>query len=377
MRKEELPQVRALMERSFEPYLRPIFFIHPQSTLVAVDGDDTVVAGINLDIYGVRNGAVKIGYIGWLYTDAPCRGAGLGGRLIDAAIAFLGEQGCTDVGACIEGDNPSSFKQLSFRGFSILPLVGQIKRFGFGLLTVWRHASRFFDMGYFFWHKRLDAPDRHGQGMKRETDGSLRPSQKKQAVAMAGTGLACSLLWILALLRKGVAQNLSPLALIALAAFPLALLSWRSLAMRLTAKAEGFSAMFLPWDTAWLAGILLPVLTGWPFPVPGNWYVAGTGWRLEKERKHLGVIAVAGVLASLSMTVACKFLARAPIDTVWSGTPVRMLAGLAFQYSATLLVLDLFFFFYPFCGFNGSRVRRLSLPLWAALTVLSIAIIIA
>jgi hypothetical protein len=56
------------------------------------------------------------------------------------------------------GDNPSSFKQLSFRGFSILPLVGQISNGSDS------DCSPYGDMlpdsstvGYFFWHKRLDA----------------------------------------------------------------------------------------------------------------------------------------------------------------------------------------------------------------------------
>jgi hypothetical protein len=61
----------------------------------------------------------------------------------------------------VEGDNPASFKQLAKRGFSILGLKEQLKLFNVRTAKIYHHASRFFDMGYFFWHKSLT-----GQSLK-------------------------------------------------------------------------------------------------------------------------------------------------------------------------------------------------------------------
>ncbi|MDY4610075.1 MAG: GNAT family N-acetyltransferase [Sphaerochaetaceae bacterium] len=367
MNPEERPQVRRLMEQSFEAYLHPIFFIHEETTLVAVH-DGKVVAGINLDIYTVRGGKVKMGYIGWLYTDVRHRGAGLGGRLFDAALTFLRQQGCTDAGACVEGDNPSSFKQMAYRGFSILPLGRQLKRFGLGFLKVWKRASRFLDMGYFFWYRRLDEPEAPDQGTNEAADRVLTPSAGRQASTLLGTALSCSALWAVALLRRGTSLTPPPLDIALLVAFPFALILFRTSVMWCAAKLAQLKIIYLPWDTAWLVGLLLPLLTGWPFPVPGNWYVRGARWSLNQENRRIGLMALCGVLATLLVVIGLKLL-----DAIWGttllfGTSLTMILHPSFQYAATLLVLDLACFFYPFCGFNGSRIKRLSPLLWCALT---------
>lgn len=370
----ERQQVRRLMEQSFEAYLRPIFFIHEESTLVAVH-DGNVVAGINLDIYSVKSQKVKIGYIGWLYTDARHRGAGLGGRLLDAALDFLRQQGCTDAGACVEGDNPSSFKQMAYRGFSILSFGGQLKRFGLGFLKVWKHASRFLDMGYFFWHRRLDEPQADDQGTVEAADRALSPSTGRQAGALIGTAVSCSALWAVTLFRNGMSSTLSPSGMALLIAFPLMLIALRAFVMWCAAKLFRLKTMFLPWDTAWLAGILLPILIGWPFPVPGNWYVKGVRWNLKQENRRIGLMALCGVSATLLAVIGLKLL-----DMTWGaqlvfGIPATRFIGPSIQYAATLLVLDLMCFFYPFCGFNGSRIKRLSPWLWGISTLVAVAVL--
>ncbi|MFA6682242.1 MAG: GNAT family N-acetyltransferase, partial [Sphaerochaeta sp.] len=153
IREEQIAETQSLMSRCFEAKLASIFYLHPKSTLV-VTYQNKVVAGINLDVYQV-NKCVKMGYIGWLYTDREHRGNALAGRLLDEAISFLRKEGCTSLCACVEGDNPASFKQLANRNFSILGLKDQVKLFKLGTAKVYHHASRFFDMGYFLWHKSL------------------------------------------------------------------------------------------------------------------------------------------------------------------------------------------------------------------------------
>lgn len=382
----ERRQVRRLMEQSFEAYLRPIFFIHDDSTLVATcDGE--IVAGINLDIYTIRGGRVKMGYVGWLYTDVRHRGAGLGGRLFEAALLFLQEQGCTDVGACVEGDNPSSFKQMAYRGFSILSLGGQLKRFGLGIFTVWKHASRFLDMGYFFWHRRLGTPEQPVQNLVSDTeettktaretaDCTLAPSPAKQTISLFATVTACSALWAVTLLRRGTLLALPPLEISLLVSFPFLLILFRTLVMWCAAKLSGAKVVYLPWDTAWFLGILLPLLVGWPFPVPGNWYIKGAQWKLKQENRRIGIMASCGVVGTMVVVASLKFLQAAWGANIVFGTPLTMILYPMIQYAGTLLAVDLWFFFYPFCGFNGSRIKRLSTWLWMALVICSVVLVL-
>lgn len=338
MKTEERASVRALMERSFDPSIHAIFFIHDSSTLVAVV-DDKIVAGINLDIYTVKNKTVKIGYLGWLYTDSQFRGMGLGSALIDAALEFLKEQKCTDVAGCVEGDNPSSFKQLDKRGFTIMSLPEQLRRFGLGTATVWSHASRFFDMGYFFWHKRLD--------IQTQKTSSLTPSVKKQAISLVLTCLASIILWIPVLLWT---QSFSLFT----ALFPAFLIATRTLVMKGVGYLLGLKTIFLAWDTAYLAGLILPLL-GWPFPVPGGVYPKGSSWSLKKTTPKLALLGASAIAVSL--------------------IAVLISSGITLRYAATLLILDTVCFFYPFCGFNGSRIKRVSSVLWGAIVIIGLGAI--
>jgi GNAT superfamily N-acetyltransferase len=331
MKEGEKPEILALMKASFEPSLESIFYIHPESTLVA-EYEKTLVAGINLDIYTV-NRKTKIGYIGWLYTDKDHRKKGLAGRLVEQAVTFLADQGCTDLCACVEGDNPSSFKQLSKRGFSILSLRNQLHLFGFGILKVYSHASRFFDMGYFLWHYPL-APE------------NRKPLRENVMPPFAVTLFINTILWtaclkgwnVLHLLGLGIGTKMESIPLKMLF-FPAFFLGIRTLAMGLSAKAQKIETEYKGWDTAWITALLTTFLFGFPFPVPGNLYVKGTTWSLRPMQKKLTLMARA---SNLALAVACLVLAQ----------------SVALWYGLSLLTLDTLFFFYPFCGFNAHRLFK-------------------
>lgn len=336
-----IEQTKTLMMRCFEQSLHSIFFLNPDTTLIALQGE-TVVAGLNMDVYQV-NARVKMGYLGWLYTDPALRGRGLAGRLLSQALTFLMQLGCTDVAACVEGDNPASFKQLESRGFSPLSLSSQLLRFRFGTLHVYRHASRFFDMGYFLWHKRLD--------------GSRNPPFPTNMQAFLSTLFANTLLASLLVFNL----NLPALLKIHLPwipakpsfllwAVPCISLSVRNAASFLAGKRMHAKLVYKGWDTAYITGLLVPLLFALPFPVPGNLYLAGSDWKLSEQEGVLTNMALASLLA-----LALLFL--------FLPTP----------YTLLLILLDGLFFFYPFCGFNASRLRRgsRSVRLFSALVVLA------
>lgn len=332
---DQIEEAKHLMRSVFEPSLESIFYLHPESTLVALY-ENKVVAGINLDIYQV-NKHVKMGYIGWLYTDENHRGQQLAGKLIDAGQTFLKQEGCNEISACVEGDNPASFKQLCNRGFSILGLSEQIKLFKLGTCKVYHHASRFFDMGYFLYHKSL-------------TNDTRKPASTNLTafiLTIIGNTLlffVCLKGWnLLSLL--GFSFDLANFSFLIrnqrffLLLTPTLFLGTRTVSMLISAQVQGKHVVYRAWDTAWITALLFSGILGVPFPVPGNLYLQGHAWKLEEETGTLALMARSG---QVSLALICLLLVQS--KALWFGLP--------------LLILDTLFFFYPFCGFNARRLVR-------------------
>ncbi|NBK21816.1 MAG: GNAT family N-acetyltransferase [Spirochaetia bacterium] len=382
IREDQIGEAQALMSQCFEAKLASIFYLHPESTLVATY-QNRVVAGINLDVYQV-NKRIKMGYIGWLYTDKEHRGNSLAGRLLDEAIIFLKKEGCTSLSGCVEGDNPASFKQLANRGFAILGLKDQLKLFRLGTAKVYHHASRFFDMGYFLWHKSL-------------TEQTFQASRTGMA-ALLPTLLGNTLLFYFCL--KGwnlltlagfhpiteTFSSLTPAQQVLMLAFPSLFLLARTGAMALLAKmqkkngedsskemenatvradmnlrnSEGREQrvmVYRSWDTAWILAIILTLTIGFPFPVPGNLYIKGNDWKLEKEKNLLARMAIASLAA---VALVCQLAPK----------------GMPLLFGLSLLALDSFFFFYPFCGFNASRIKRMGAKTYGLYLVITLAVML-
>lgn len=343
----QIPQAQALMHECFDEKYASIFYLYPASTLVATY-QGKVVAGINLDVYQVHAHST-MGYIGWLYTDKAHRGKNLAGRLLKEAITFLKEAGCTSISACVEGDNPASFKHLEQAGFSILGLSDQLKLFRLGIVKVYHHASRFFDMGYFFWHVSLTK--------------TTYPPSKVGLASLVPTILANIALCFCACMGWNLFALILPLwqkpTSMTVLVYPLIILLGRTISMALGARggSKKPSLVYRGWDTAWILATILTFTIGLPFPVPGNLYLAGSDWNLEKEKKRLATMALAsqGCVAFL-----CLFIPT----------------GIALFFALSLLALDGLFHFYPFCGFNASRVKRLgskAYSLYRVATLLFIA----
>lgn len=337
MRPEQAKEVHALMEASFDKSLASIFFLHSDTTLVVMS-EGVVVAGLNLDVFRV-NESVKMGYIGWLYTHQDHRGRGLAPLLLERAIPFLSSLGCTDVAACVEGDNPASFKQLNRSGFAPLSLTAQLRRFGCGTITVWAHASRFFDMGYFLWHRRLDGfptrPYRRG----------LYPLLATIASNVLLT-IPLILGWNIPSLLGFRLTTSGPLLPIAVALT----LTVRAAAMSIVARLRGVGITYQSWDTAYLTAVGLPLLAGLPFPSAGNVYIAGSDWSITE---HSGTLTLMALASNGALALLCLIIPNA--------------------YTLILLFLDTLCTFYPFTGFNASRIRRGS----AMSRLLSVALLLA
>ncbi len=352
----QIAGAEALMSRCFEAKLAPIFYLHPESTLVATSQGE-VIAGINLEVYQV-NKQVRMGYIGWLYTDEGHRGKALAGKLLTEAVSFLKDAGCTSLSACVEGDNPASFKQLAQEGFSILGLWQQLKLFKWGTPRVYHHASRFFDMGYFLWHKSLT--------------GEIFKEAKTGIQALLLTLLGNTLLFLFCLKGwnllsiVGLWPSLSPLTAkqqMTYLALPSLFLLARIGSMALLAKTPKHKGknrsevLYRGWDTAWILAILLTLSVGFPFPVPGNLYIKGLDWKLGKERDLLAGMALAGLAGVL---LICHLSPK----------------GLPLLFGLVLLALDTLFYFYPFCGFNASRIKRMGAKTYGLSLAITLAVVL-
>lgn len=335
MRQDEMQEVRSLMEQCFPKAYWHIFFIKPSYTLVA-RADGKIVGGMNMDLFTLPNKR-KVGYLGWLYTAGGYRGNGIGEALSQKAIAFLTEQKATDVVACIEGDNGSSMGVFASMGFSIMPLRSQITRFGIGMLKVNKRASRFFDMGYFLWHLQIPAEFHQDDSAQRSFITTAFLSILAWIPSITGWNLLHYLFPSLMPDASGdwLAQKYSVILLL----IPLFSLAIRTLSMKLSARVQNVDVRFLGWDVAWLAGFLLPLLTGIPFPVPGNIYINGYRWHNSD---------MDGALCKLART---EQLALAFFCLLLKGS-------IALRYTYTLLLLDSLFFFYPFSGYNANRVKK-------------------
>ncbi|MBI9094888.1 MAG: hypothetical protein JEY71_08415 [Sphaerochaeta sp.] len=50
--------------------------------------------------------------------------------------------------------------------------------------------------------------------------------------------------------------------------------------------------------------------------------------------------------------------------------------GIPLLFGLTLLALDGFFFFYPFCGFNASRIKRLGTKTYGLCLAITLAVML-
>ncbi|HKL60269.1 MAG TPA: hypothetical protein VJ863_10245, partial [Sphaerochaeta sp.] len=308
--------------------------------------------------------------------------------------------GCTSLSACVEGDNPASFKQLAKRGFSILGLKDQVKLFRLGTAKVYHHASRFFDMGYFLWHKSLS-----GQTTK-EANTGIQPL----ILTLLGNTLLfyfCLKGWNLLSLAglhpiKTPFSSLTPAQQILTILIPSLFLLARTLSMALIAaidKKHGKNQnrndkhaknnrnergnnpiqesmeprndretqikedtqqramVYRSWDTAWILAVMLTLSIGFPFPVPGNLYIKGYNWKLEREKNALAGMAL---VALVSVALLALFVPK----------------GMSLLFGLALLALDGLFFFYPFCGFNASRIKRMGAKTYTLSFAITLAVML-
>ena len=343
--------VKALAGRAFSP-LESLSFPRSPDALIAERGGE-LLGAVVLKTFGLpgsgrdedRRGGVML----WLMTDPGARGLGVGGRLVEAALRSFEERGCQEVFACVEGYNSSSANLFAARGFTILSLGEQLRRYGLlGTLLLWLRTSRLGgDVGHFLWAR----------------PGQLKPPVP--ALQWWTSVFVSALVLSLAGWRGGWLGGFGPTTILGAVVIVVALYGLREGAMRLAARLQGLQVRHRAWESAFLLSIAIALALGVFFPVPGSIYPRQGTWRYRGLLPKLGPAAFAGASAVLIFAWAAWALAQfgGPLSEAAVWLRAAHTSGLM------LAAFDILLPFSLFSSFDGRRVWDWNRPAWGVLAV--------
>jgi ribosomal protein S18 acetylase RimI-like enzyme len=343
--------VKALAGRAFSP-LESLSFPRSPNALIAERGGE-LLGAVVLRTFGLpgsggdeeRQGGVML----WLMVDPGARTLGVGGRLVEAALRSFEERGCQEVFACVEGYNSSSANLFAARGFTILSLGEQRRRYGLpATLLLWLRTSRLGgDVGHFLWAR----------------PGQLKPDDP---AFQWWTGVfASALVLLLAGWRGGWLGGFGPTTILGAVVIVVALYGLREGAMRLSARLQGLEVRHRAWESAFPLSIALALALGVFLPVLGSVYPRQGTWRYRDLLPKLGPMAFAG--ASAVLVFAWATWALAQYGEPLSETAVSLRA--AHTAGLMLAAFDILLPFSVFSSFDGRRVWDWNRPAWGALAV--------
>jgi len=351
MQPHEKGPVKSILRRAFSP-IQCLFFSWKGHTLVA-QRDGRLLGAAVLDVFPLPDGR-QGGIVLWIFTDPSVHGQGAGQALAEAAIAYFESEGCTDMFACVEGYNTSSSTLFATRGFGILSPGAQLRRYGWGVFTMWLHTSHIIDVGHFLWARP-------------PADRSDSPALQWWGVLLANTVLVWLALWR----QNGFGAFDARFLAIA----PICLLLFfgvRTLAMLWAARAQRIDLRYRAWESGFPLGVVIALVLGGLYPNPGNLYPAADRWRYRDWIPKLGPVALAGVLPTTLICWALWALGRygalSPDAALWRS--VAMMIGVM------LGILDVITVFFPLASYNGRRVWDWKPWLWAVIAVSIVGVIL-
>jgi len=344
--------VKALAGRAFSP-LESLSFPRSPDAIIAERGGE-LLGSVVLETFGLPGGGRdedrRGGVMLWLMVDPGARGLGVGGHLVDAALGSFEERGCQEVFACVEGYNSSSANLFAARGFTMLSLGEQLRRYGLlGTLLLWLRTSRLGgDVGHFLWAR----------------PGQLKPDDP---ALQWWTGVfAGVLVLLLAAWRGGWLGGFGFWAtILGVAVIVVALCGLREGAMRLAARLQGLEVRHRAWESAFPLSIAVALAFGAFLPVLGSIYPRQRTWRYRDLLPKLGPMAFAGASAVLLFAWAAWALAQ--FGGPSSGAAVWLRA--AHTAGLMVAVFDVLLPFSLFSSFDGRRVWDWNRQAWGALAV--------
>ena len=328
MQDTEAPAVRAQAHQAFRNLFERIVFDLSPHTLVA-ERDGTLLGAIVLKIRTLRGR--QMGEISWLFTAPAARGIGAGQHLVDAGLDYLATQGVDTIYTFVEGDNTSSSKQFTNRGFVRLSLLAQLQRFGAALPLLWMRSGFAFAYGHFLYVRPATAP--------------VSTPWSHWLYVAGFHALMLALVFRLQVDLRFYLQAVLALVVVLIV---------RGLAMLGTAHWLGLRAEFRAWEAGGLISLLV-ALVGGLWILPGSVYPISDQWRYRDERRRLGIMSFVGGLVV--------------VLALWSLLPLRTLApDLRAVAVAPYLALAIVDVGLPFLrSYNGYRVWQWSRLAWLPL----------
>jgi len=146
MKKEERKQVRKLVWHCFPVTEAWPFRFSPH--VLVIEHKKTIVGAVVLRIFSLPK-KKRCGFVEYIMTDPEVRGMRFGQQLVEASLEYFQKQEVDEMMTQIKGDNTSSSKNFSLRGFTVLSPGQQVRRYGFGIIPLWLGTMHILAKGQF------------------------------------------------------------------------------------------------------------------------------------------------------------------------------------------------------------------------------------
>ncbi|MCE2572984.1 GNAT family N-acetyltransferase [Motilimonas eburnea] len=346
----EKEQVKSIMKDAF-PFLMRLFFSLSGRVFVA-ERNGEVIGGIILKVFFLPK-QIKAGLVSLIFCAPKHSGQGIGHALALAGVKHLEHEGCTEIFACVEGDNTGSSKLFVTNGFRRLSLWQQLKTYGVNCLRIWFHSYHFFDIGHFMWSKSSRVAEVNHLS-KAQTLFELL------FIIVAHVAIFSLVSW-----RLGSEEFLAMTNVLTLVVCFSAFYVIRYGAMACIAWLHQLKCELRMWESGLSLSFFIALLFGGSLVAPGSLYPRGDSWKYNEHIKHLGVMA----LSSSICLLAVVWLIGGLIS--FNALPSQWLPSFetALSIGTGLLMLDLVLPFFPFSSFNGKRLWDWNKYVWGALSL--------
>lgn len=342
MKSEDKKSVNVVMRKSF-PFLARIFFYFTKDMYVAeVNGE--ITGGVFLKTFNVKKD-IKAGLVAWIFCSPDFKGLGLGQKLINRGIEFLEEEGCDYIFSTVEGDNTSSSKLFSNRGFVRLSPLEQFRLFGLRIFYIWFKTLHTFDIGYFLWTKGRDKLDR-----------------KNESFLLGKTVLISTLTAIIMFLRLRFGLNIG--VIVSTLLIFILVYGLRILSMFVVARLQGLKTRYKMWESGLLLNLFISLAFGGLVPSPGSLYPRDESWTYRENKKELGIMALVSSILLISVLYILKIVLHYNIFP-----DLRNYINISRSITLALIIIDISIPFFPLSSFNGRRIWNWNRIIWLMLFI--------